>query len=160
MRLADDLAFEAGRDPGVRTLQGARSAPSRARDQLVVIAAVHALAEINDGEAARLLVQLLADDRPFVREHAAWAVGNGMPRPESIGRLLALIVGGGFTGMLAQRTLELWSAAVPELLVVGIEGALLGVRDPVVAEPAGRDARARAVGDRDRPAPADHGRRR
>jgi len=129
MRLADDLAFEAGRDPGVRTLRVLGRA-IQGSDQLVVIAAIHALAEINDGEAARVLVALLDDDRPFVREHAAWAVGNGMPRPESIGRLLALIVAGGFTGMLAQRTLELWSAAVPELLVVGIEGALLGMRAP------------------------------
>ena len=129
MRLAEDLAFEAGRDPGVRTLR-VLSRAIQGSDQLVVIAAIHALAEINDGEAARLLVRLLDDDRAFVREHATWAVGNGMPRPEAVGRLLALIVAGGFTGMLAQRTLELWSAAVPELLVVGVEGALLGVRDP------------------------------
>ena len=129
MRLADDLAFEAGRDPGVRTLRVLGRA-IQGTDQLVVIAAIHALAEINDDEAARLLVQLLDDDRPFVREHAAWAVGNGMPRPEAIGRLLSLIVVGGFTGMLAQRTLELWSAAVPDLLVVGVQGALLGVSSP------------------------------
>jgi glycosyltransferase involved in cell wall biosynthesis len=129
MRLAEDLAFEAGRDPGVRTLR-VLSRAIQGSDQLVVIGAIHALAEINDGEAARLLVRLLDDDRAFVREHATWAVGNGMPRPEAVGRLLALIVGGDFTGMLAQRTLELWSAAVPELLVVGVEGALLGVCDP------------------------------
>jgi hypothetical protein len=129
MRSAEDLAFEAGRDPGVRTLR-VLSRAIQGSDQLVVIAAIHALAEINDGEAGRLLVRLLDDDRAFVREHATWAVGNGMPRPEAVGRLLALIVAGGFTGMLAQRTLELWSTAVPELLVVGVEGALLGVRDP------------------------------
>ena len=93
MRLADDLAFEAGRDPGVRTLR-VLSRAMQGTDQLVVIAAIHALAEINDGEAARLLVQLLDDDRAFVREHAAWAVGSGMPRPEAIGRLLALVVAG------------------------------------------------------------------
>ncbi len=129
MRLADDLAFEAGRDPGVRTLR-VLSRAIQGTDQLVVIAAIHALAEINDGEAGRLLAHLLDDDRAFVREHAAWAVGSGMPRPDAVGRLLSLIVAGGFTGMLAQRSLERWSAAVPELLVVGVEGALLGVTSP------------------------------
>lgn len=129
MRLADDLAFEAGRDPGVRTLR-VLSRAIQGTDQLVVIAAIHALAEINDGEAGRLLVQLLDDDRAFVREHAAWALGSGMPRPDAVARLLSLIVAGGFTGMLAQRSLERWSAAVPELLVVGVEAALLGVTGP------------------------------
>ncbi|WP_409048116.1 glycosyltransferase [Microbacterium sp. HA-8] len=129
LRLADDLAFEAGRDPGMRTLRVLDRA-MHGDDQLVVIAAVHALAEINDGEAARSLVRLLDDPRTFVREHTAWALGAGLPRPEAIGRMLSLVAAGGFTGMLAQRSLEQWSAAVPELLVVGVEGALLGVAEP------------------------------
>jgi hypothetical protein len=65
-----------------------------------------------------------------VREHTAWALGAGLPRAEAIGRMLSLVAAGGFTGMLAQRSLEQWSAAVPELLVVGVEGALLGVAEP------------------------------
>ncbi|MFI8593113.1 glycosyltransferase [Microbacterium sp. NPDC078428] len=129
MRLADDLAFEAGRDPGVRTLRILDRAIG-GDDQIVAIAATHALSEMNDGEAARFLVRLLDDDRAFIREHAAWALGSGLPRAEAIGRLIALVVGGGFSGMLAQRTLEQWSGAVPESLVVGLEGALLGIREP------------------------------
>lgn len=129
MRLADDLAFEASRDPGVRTLRVLGRAIS-GDDQLLAIAATHALSEINDGEAARGLVRLLDDDRGFIREHAAWTVGNGLPRPEAIGRLLGLVVAGGFTGMLAQRSLEQWSAAVSEHIVVGVEAALIGVAHP------------------------------
>ena len=44
-------------------------------DDVAAIAAVHALAEIFDEQAARMLSVLLSDDRPAIREHAAWAWG-------------------------------------------------------------------------------------
>ena len=129
MRLADDLAFEAGRDPGVRTLRILRTALG-GDDHVAAIAAVHALAEIYDEEAGRMLTALLSDERPSIREHAAWALGSARPRFEAMGRLIGQVVSGGFTGMLAQRTLELWSGAISQTLAVGIEAALLGVADP------------------------------
>lgn len=129
MRLADDLAFESGRDPGVRTLRVLGVALA-GDDELTAIAATHALAEIRDAEAARLLTRLLSDERAFVREHAAWALGSVLPRPDAMGRLLGMVTRGGFTGMLAQRTLEQWSAATGDHLVVGIEAGLLGVDEP------------------------------
>ena len=43
IRLADDLAFEAGRDPGVRTLRVLATALN-GDDEVAAIAAVHALA--------------------------------------------------------------------------------------------------------------------
>ena len=136
MRLADDLAFEAGRDPGVRTIRVLAQA-LRGDDELAAIAATHALARVFDGEAGRMLVGLLSDERAFLREHAAWALGSGLPRADGMGALLGRVVDGGFTGMLAQRTLERWSGATAEQLVVGIEGALLGIAAP--------EARARLV---------------
>ena len=136
MRLADDLAFEAGRDPGVRTIRLLAQA-IRGDDELAAIAATHALVKVFDGEATRMLVGLLADDRPFLREHAAWALGAGLPHPEAMGDLLGMVVAGGFAGMLAQRTLEQWSTATAEQLVVGAEGALLGIAEP--------EARARVI---------------
>ncbi|MFC5789765.1 glycosyltransferase [Agromyces tardus] len=136
MRLADDLAFEAGRDPGVRTIRVLAQALG-GDDELAAIASTHALAEVFDGEAGRMLVRLLSDDRLFLREHAAWALGSGLPRADAMGRLLGMVVEGGFAGMLAQRTLEQWSGTTAEQLVVGIEGALLGVHEP--------EARARLV---------------
>ena len=136
MRLADDLAFEAGRDPGVRTIRVLSQALG-GDDELAAIAATHALAGVFDGEAGRMLVRLLSDERRFLREHAAWALGSGLPRADAMGSLLGMVVDGGFTGMLAQRTLEQWSATTAEQLVVGLEGALLGIVEP--------EARARLV---------------
>lgn len=136
MRLADDLAFEAGRDPGLRTVRLLAQA-YQGDDELTQIAATHALAGVFDAEATRLLVRLLSDDRAFLREHAAWALASGLPRADAMGALLGLVIDNGFTGMLAQRTLEQWSGANPEPLVVGVEGALLGLHEP--------EARARLV---------------
>ena len=110
MRLADDLAVEAGRDQGVRTIRVLAQAV-RGDDELAAIAATHARAEVFDGEASRMLVGQLTDGRPFLREHAAWALGSGLPRADAMGPLLGMVVAGGFAGMLAQRTLEKWSSA-------------------------------------------------
>lgn len=136
MRLADDLAFEAGRDPGVRTLRVLAGA-LRGDDEIAAIASTHALAGMFDREAGRMLVGLLTDERAFLREHAAWALGGGLPRADAMGALLGMVVTGGFGGMLAQRTLEQWSPTTAEALVVGTEAALLGVVEPA--------ARARVV---------------
>ena len=127
LRLADDLAFEANRDQGARTIR-ILSAALRDDDQLVAIAATHALAQVFDEQADRALSQLLSSERPFLREHAAWAIGSRIPRLDAIGRLIAMVVGGGFGGMLAQRTLEQWAFPTPEHIAIGLEGALLGVR--------------------------------
>ncbi|GAA1058638.1 glycosyltransferase [Agromyces bracchium] len=129
MRAADDLAFEAGREPAARTIRILQRV-ARGDDELAAIAATHALAGMLDEEASRVLVDLLADDREFERQHAAWALGSGLPRHEAVGALLRMVVAGGFTGMLAQRTLEQWSGFAPAPLVAGAEGGLLGIDDP------------------------------
>jgi glycosyltransferase involved in cell wall biosynthesis len=129
IRLADDLAFEAGRDPGVRTLRVLATALN-GDDQVAAIAAVHALAEIFDEQAARMLTGLLSDGRPTIREHAAWALGSVLPRFDAMGRLIGQVSAGGFTGMLAQRTLEKWSSTAAETLAVSLETALQGTDDP------------------------------
>lgn len=136
MRAASDLAFEAGRDPGLRTLR-VLSAALVGADDLAAIAAVHALAEMNDEEAGRLLTKLLSDERAFVVEHAAWALGRRPARPEAVARLIGIVARGGFSGMLAQYTLEKWSTGAGELLAVALESATTGTLDD--------DARARLV---------------
>ncbi|QKJ18561.1 glycosyltransferase [Microbacterium hominis] len=128
LRAADDVAFEAGRDPGVRTLR-VLAAGLTGSDDIAAIASVHALAEMHDAEAVSRLVALLSDTRPYIREHAAWALGQSLPRPEAIGRLLGLVAGGGFTGMLAQHTIEKWSGSAGVEIAVAIESALLGIMD-------------------------------
>jgi len=129
MRFADDLAFEASRDGGARTIR-VLSGALAGDDELAAIAATHALAQIFDEQAESLLVRLLSSERTFLREHAAWAIGSRVPRYEAIGRLVGLVLEGGFAGMIAQRTLEQWAAAAPDHIAVALEGALLGVEEP------------------------------
>ncbi len=129
LRLADDLAFEASRDGGERTIRVLRDA-LMGDDQLVAIAATHALAQIFDDEAEAILVRLLASERTYLREHAAWALASRMPRFDAVARLIGLVAAGDFAGMLAQRTLEKWIAATPDPIAVGLESALLGIDEP------------------------------
>ena len=125
MRLADDLAFEANRDGGPRTIRVLTSVLDES-DQLVAIAALHALSQVYDAEADRVLSGLLSDPRPFMREHAAAALGVRLPRFDSIGRLIAHVAEGGFCSMLATRTLEKWTATSPDHIAIAAESALLG----------------------------------
>ena len=129
LRLADDLAFDANRDGGARTIRVLTSALT-GDDQIAAIAAVHALAQVFDAEADVVLSDLLSDDRAFIREHATWALSSRLPRYDTIGRLVATVAAGGFGGMLAQRTLEQWSSDAAKHVAIGLEGALLGVTEP------------------------------
>lgn len=129
LRLADDLAVQASRSGGVRNVRMLRSAIG-SKDQIVAIAATHALAQMVDEEADVALAELLSSEHGFIREHAAWAHRSRVPRSESIARLIGLVASGGFAGMLAQRTLETWATTALELVTIGLESALLGVIEP------------------------------
>ncbi|MBG0738009.1 glycosyltransferase [Paeniglutamicibacter antarcticus] len=129
LRLADDLAVEASRNGGVRNIRILRSAIG-SKDQIVAIAATHALAQMVDEEADIVLSELLSSEHGFIREHAAWAHRSRVPRAESIGRLIGLVASGGFAAMLSQRTLEVWATSALELVTIGLESALLGVTEP------------------------------
>ncbi|MBC9936000.1 MULTISPECIES: glycosyltransferase [unclassified Leucobacter] len=126
LRLADELAVEASRDGGIRNVLILLSA-IESSDQISAIAAIHALANIADEESDEALADLLSSERGFVREHAAWALHARAPRPGPIGRLIGLVIAGGFVGMLAQRTLERWARSSPELVAIGLESALLSL---------------------------------
>lgn len=128
IRLADELAFEASREGGVRTIRVLKSAIAD-DNQLVAIAATHALAGIFDEDADRAISKLLSSKKGFLREHAAWALSSRLPQVDTVSRLIGLVIAGGFGSMVAQRTLEQWSMATPENIAIGVEGALLGVRD-------------------------------
>ncbi|MET3721770.1 MULTISPECIES: glycosyltransferase [unclassified Arthrobacter] len=128
LRLADDLAVQASQNGGVRNIRILRSAIS-SKDQIVAIAATHALAQMVDEEADIVLSELLSSEHGFIREHAAWAHRSRLPRPESMGRLVGLVASGGFAGMLSQRTLEAWGFSAPEIVSVSLESALLGVTE-------------------------------
>ncbi|MGN5732177.1 glycosyltransferase [Arthrobacter psychrochitiniphilus] len=126
LRLADDLAVQASQNGGVRNIRILRNAIS-SKDQIVAIAATHALGQMVDEEADSVLSDLLSSEHGFIREHAAWAHRSRSPHLESMGRLVGLVASGGFAGMLSQRTLEAWGTSVPEMVSVSLESALLGV---------------------------------
>jgi len=130
IRSADDLTIAATRDGGNRAVRLLAQAALDPTDQLTAIAAVHALAQVFDESADDVLVSLLEHDAAFLREHAAWAFGTRLPRFDAVAGLLRMVVTGGFSGMIAQRTLEQWAASAPEHIALATEGAMLGVADP------------------------------
>ncbi|WP_107774673.1 glycosyltransferase [Nocardioides sediminis] len=131
LRSGDRLAAAAGAETGpepVRLL----AAVIDESDELTAVAAVHALAQVFDDGADAVLSELLSHPRPFLREHASWALGARLPRLDAIGRLVGVVVGGGFSGVLAQRTLARWAASAPGQVALAVEGALAGAAGPAV----------------------------
>ena len=137
IRRADDLTVAASRDGGARAVRLLAQAATDPGDQLTAIAAVHALAQVFDNSADEVLVALLHHDSAFLREHAAWAFGTRLPRYDAIAGLVTLVRQGGFTGMLAQRTLEQWGSSAADQVALFLEGSLLGMTET--------DARARLI---------------
>lgn len=129
MRSADDLAFAASRDGGPQAVAILERAIYDETNEVVAIAAVHALGRVFDDSADALLSELLSSDRAFLREHAAWSFASRLPRLDAISRLVGCVVRAGFTGVLAQRTLQSWAASMPEHIALALEGALVTVED-------------------------------
>lgn len=130
--LAREVALDQAQ-AAMRALTAAVDGP----DELAALAAVHGIGAVVDDEADAVLSQLLSHPRAFLREHAAWVLRSRLPRLDAIDRLVAVVTGGGFSGMLAQRTLEGWGDAAGE----HITGALLRA----LAATGGTQARARLV---------------
>ena len=131
LRSGDRLATAAGGERGpepVRLL----AAVIHEDDELTAIAAVHALARVFDDGADAVLSELLSHPRAFLREHASWALKARLPRLDAIDRLVEVLVSGGFSGVLAQRTLARWAASAPGQVALAIEGTLAGAADPSV----------------------------
>jgi glycosyltransferase involved in cell wall biosynthesis len=131
LRSADRLAVAAGGEGGpepVRLL----AEVIHEDDELTAVAAVHALARVLDDGADAVLSELLSHPRAFLREHASWALEARLPRLDAIGRLVGVVVGGGFSGVLAQRTLARWAASAPGQVALTIEDALGGGSGPAV----------------------------
>ena len=76
-------------------------------DPLVALAAVHGAAA-DPQVAEALLVPLLSDERPHLREHAAWALAASEPVRAAVAPLRRTLEEGGFAGTLAEATLERW----------------------------------------------------
>ena len=99
-------------------------------DPITAVAAVRALGAQGGAVAARQLVALLDDDREHVAEHAVEALGWVDPQPSGVATLVARCAEGGFTAMLAQRTLETWANGAPDAVRAGLAAALTSQREP------------------------------
>ena len=127
LRLVDDLVEAAARDLLGRSLPELVEAARAPGDDLTAIAAVHALGALPGGLGQPTLLALLgarADEAAHLREHAAWALGQGRATDAALAPLVASVVTGGFSGMLAQGTLEAWSPLVPDAVRAALETAL------------------------------------
>lgn len=121
----EHVARCAGPD-AVPVLEAATADP----DPITAVAAVRALGAQGSNRAAVRLVALLDDDRPDVAEHASEALGGVPPQLAAVPPLMWRCAEGGFSGMLAQRTLETWAVAVPDAVHRAARTALDSERDP------------------------------
>lgn len=131
LRSADRLAAAAAGADGpepVRLL----AAVINEDDELTAVAAVHALARVFDDGADSVLTELLSHPQAFLREHASWALESRLPRLDAIGKLVGVVECGGFSGVLAQRTLARWAASAPTQVAVAVEDSLAGAAGPEV----------------------------
>ncbi len=123
--LAATLAWSAARsqDPP-STLRPLVPLIEQDADQLVTIAAVHALSATSGPAPSVVLTELLGDPRAHVNEHAAWALSARASHRPSMSGLVALVADGGFRGMLAQRTLRGWASGDPPAVAAAILAGL------------------------------------
>ena len=103
-----DALTEAARRDGSPSAELLEDAIEASGDDLTAIAAVHAAAAAGAATASGLLVPLLSSPSPHLREHAAWALSLAPRIPEAVPALEAMTAAGGFTGTLAELTLEAW----------------------------------------------------
>ncbi|WP_424347253.1 glycosyltransferase [Kocuria sp. CH-021] len=129
IRRADDLPAAARQHPD-EALPVLAAEIHRRDDQVAAIAAVHALAAVPGPRADVLLTGLLGHDEPWLREHTAWALADRAPLPGAEASLAGLVAGGGFPGMLAQRTLQAWAPAAAGTVGPALEHALAGALAP------------------------------
>ena len=104
-------------------------------DDLTAIAAVHALARLPDADAFDRLAERLHDGRPFIREHAVWALAaSPVPAADerAVAGTLASVRLGGLAGMLGQLTVERLARRPPgpDRWQASIRHALVGATLP------------------------------
>jgi len=98
-------------------------------DDLTRLLLMPAIALLPGPRADALLLGALEGAHPAEREHAAWALADREPLPEAIPTLRAIRREGGFTGMLAELTLESWRTRyTAAVLPIAPPGAGRGLR--------------------------------
>ena len=82
-------------------------------DDVTAIAAIHALGATRSPIADGVLIDLLTEGEAPLVDHAAWVLAARAPSRRAVSLLEGLVAHGGFTGMLAERTLVEWSRLAP-----------------------------------------------
>jgi len=113
LRDAEELAAAA-----VRSLDPSRDAAQlrdvvRDEDDVMALASLHAIGAIADPLADQVLFDTLSSGDESRVAHAAWVLAARRPSKPAIPIMLDLVEAGGFTGMLAERTLIEWERMAP-----------------------------------------------
>ena len=127
LRAAQALASEAARDVEGAFLDLLRAAAHETGDGVTALAAIHALAALPQPDA-ETLVPFLHGGSSFTTQHATWALADAPPVADAVPPLVQRVAKGGFTGMLAQRTLERWARSAPGLVLGALTAAVERVR--------------------------------
>ncbi|MFL6079952.1 MAG: glycosyltransferase [Ornithinibacter sp.] len=98
-------------------------------DPITAVAAVRGLGAHGGAQAAAHLVSLLRDERAHLAEHAVEALRDVDPCEVGVPDLVRRCLQGGFTGMLAQRTLERWAVTAPDAVHAGLAAAMPSQRE-------------------------------
>lgn len=126
LRKVEALTRAAARDLEGASVVLLRDAVLEAGDGVTSLGAIHALAALPSPDGTTL-ARLLDGGSAFTAEQAAWALAEAPAVVEAVVPLVRLVAAGGFTGMLAQRTLERWATSVPdrvlEVLVAAVDRA-------------------------------------
>lgn len=109
-----DAVMTAARAEGPAAASVLTAAMDAPDDDLRAIAAVHAASVAGTATTSRLLVPLLSSGAPHLQEHAVWALGNSGCLTEAVPALMEIAAGGGFSGTLAEATLETWGLSPQE----------------------------------------------
>ncbi len=104
---------------------------TRGTDALTASLAVRALGRVGSPAAADALVDLLATGPDHVRDAAAEALRAVDPSERALAPLADAVAEGGFRGMLAQWTLEVWGATEPDAVGRALGAALARCSTPV-----------------------------
>lgn len=120
LRLGRALRETATRDPQPERTAAAMVHLLPEGDDLAGLLLIGALGRLDSSIAGQALTELLTDERPSVREHAAWALAEQQPVDAAVGGLVAMVADGGFSGMLAQLAIEQWSPQRPETILAAL----------------------------------------
>ncbi|MEO6122098.1 MAG: glycosyltransferase family 4 protein [Ilumatobacteraceae bacterium] len=119
LRDAEELAAAA-----VRSLDPSRDAARlrdviRDEDDVMAIASIHAIGSIAEPLADAVLLDSLSSGDESRVAHAAWVLAARRPSETAFPIMLDLVEEGGFTGMLAERTLTEWDRMAPGTIPLG-----------------------------------------